>query len=92
MKEYNGTTPVNIGNTREYSIEQVVNAICEILEYKGSIIWSPERPSGQYRKPSSNKNLLSLGWKKENYTSLKIGLKKTCEWVKINYPNIRGVK
>jgi len=92
MKNYNDPSPINIGNTKEYSIKEVVNVICDILEYDGNIIWSTDKPSGQYRKPSSNKNLLDLGWKKEDYTSLKTGLKKTCEWVKINYPNIRGVK
>jgi nucleoside-diphosphate-sugar epimerase len=54
--------------------------------------WQTDQPSGQHRKPSSNQKLLDLGWKKEDYTPLKEGLKKTCEWFIINYPNIRGIK
>jgi GDP-L-fucose synthase len=61
------------------------------LNYDGKINWNINKPNGQYRKPSSNKKLLDLGWEKENYTSLKEGLKKTCDWFIINYPNVRGI-
>ena len=33
----------------------------------------------------------NLGWKKEDYTPLKEGLKKTCEWFIMSYPDVRGV-
>ena len=91
LKNYDSPEPINIGNTEEYSIKDVAETICELLEYSGNILWQTDKPSGQYRKPSSNQKLLDLGWKKEDYTSLEKGLKKTCEWFKINYPNIRGI-
>ena len=91
LDNYNEPEPINIGNTEEHSIKDVVNLICEIFEYDGKIFWNTNKPSGQLRKPSSNKKLLDLGWKKENYTSFKEGLKNTCEWFKINYPNVRGI-
>tara|TARA_R110002060_G_scaffold6048_1_gene9204 strand:- start:531 stop:1469 length:939 start_codon:yes stop_codon:yes gene_type:complete len=92
LENYNGEHPINIGNTEEYSIKQVVELLCEYLEYEGQIVWNISKPSGQYKKPSSNKKLLNLGWDKNIYTPLKEGLKKTCNWFKINYPNVRGVK
>ena len=91
LENYEQAEPINIGNTEEYSIKEVVEMLCEILEYDGKINWNTNKPNGQHRKPSSNKKLLDLGWKESDYTSLKEGLKKTCEWFKINYPNIRGV-
>jgi len=91
MENYNEPEPINIGNTDEYSIKEVVEMICDELEYDGEIVWQTDQPSGQHRKPSSNQKLLDLGWKKEDYTPLNEGLKKTCEWFKINYPNVRGV-
>jgi len=91
LERYNEPEPINIGNTDEYSIKEVVEMICDELEYDGEIVWQTDQPSGQHRKPSSNQKLLDLGWKKENYTPLKEGLKKTCEWFIINYPNVRGV-
>ena len=82
---------LNIGNTEEVKISDVVEIIAEIFDYNGEIVYNTDMPSGQRRKPSSNQKLLQLGWKKENYTSLKDGLKKVCDWFIMNYPNIRGV-
>ncbi len=91
LENYDDPEPINIGNTQEFSIKEVVKMVCSILEYDGDILWNTEMPSGQYRKPSSNQKLLDLGWKKEWYTSLEKGLTKTCKWVIINYPNLRGI-
>lgn len=91
LENYNESEPINIGNTEEYSIKEVVEIICKLLGYKGSIVWQTNKPSGQYKKPSCNQKLLDLGWKKEYYTSLEEGLKKTCNWFIMTYPNVRGV-
>ena len=91
LQNYNELDPINIGNTEECSIIEVVKLLCELLEYDGKIVWNINKPNGQFRKPSSNKKLLDLGWKETDYTPLKEGLKKTCEWFKISYPNVRGV-
>lgn len=91
LENYDEPEPINIGNTEEYSIKEVAQIICDELEYNGKIEWNITKPNGQFRKPSSNKKLLNLGWKEQDYTKLKDGLKKTCEWFKINYPKVRGV-
>jgi len=91
LENYNEPEPINIGNTEEYFIKEVVQLLCELLSYDGKINWNTNKPNGQHKKPSSNKKLLDLGWKKENYTPLKEGLKKTCDWFIINYPNVRGI-
>ena len=90
LDNYDEPEPINIGNTEEYSIKEVVSLLCEYLEYDGKITWNINKPSGQYRKPSSNVKLLELGWEEKNYTPFKQGLKNTCEWFKIKYPNVRG--
>jgi len=69
----------------------LVDIICKQLDYGGEIVWQTDKPSGQHRKPSCNKKLLDLGWRKEYYTSLEDGLKKTCDWFIMAYPNVRGV-
>ena len=91
MENYDEPEPINIGNTDEYSIKEVVEMICDILGYDGELEWQTDQPSGQHRKPCSNQRLLDLGWNKENYTPLKEGLKKTCEWFIMKYPNVRGI-
>ncbi len=91
MENYDEPEPINIGNTEEHSIKEVVEIICSILEYDGEIKWNTKMPSGQFRKPSDNSKLLRLGWKQENYTNFKKGLTNTCEWFILKYPNIRGI-
>jgi len=92
LENYDDPEPINIGNTEEHSIRELVEMICSIMKYDGKIYWNTKMPSGQYRKPSSNKKLLSLGWEKGQYTSLEKGLTNTCLWVINNYPLIRGIK
>ena len=91
LEKYDEPEPINIGNTQESSIKEVAEIIAEIINFKGEIIWDKTKPSGQYRKPSDNSKLLKLGWKDDEYVSVREALKKTCEWFKINYPNVRGV-
>ncbi|MDP3986887.1 MAG: GDP-L-fucose synthase [Nanoarchaeota archaeon] len=91
MENYNEESPVNIGNTEEYTIEQISNLISYNLGFTGKIIWNNSN-LGQLKKPSSNKKFLELGWKKEDYTNVEDALKETCEWFVSMYPNVRGIK
>lgn len=91
LKNYNSEEPINIGNTQEYLLKDVIMMIKKQLNYSGEIIFDSTKPKGQIRKPSSNKKLLNLGWEKQYYTPLEFGLKNTCDWFINNYPNIRGV-
>jgi GDP-L-fucose synthase len=92
LENYSEPEPINVGATAEYSIVKVVSFLCEFLEYEGAIRWNKFMPNGQQRKPSSNRKLLDLGWNEREYTTLKEGLKKTCDWFMMNYPDVRGVK
>lgn len=88
---YDSPEPINIGNCEEYLLKDVVLEIKKLLKYDGQVVFDETKPKGQYKKPSSNKKLLDLGWQKEWYTPLEKGLKNTCEWFINNYPNVRGV-
>jgi GDP-L-fucose synthase len=92
LNNYDGSSPINIGNTQEYSISDVVENICQILEYRGKIRWDTSKPPGQHKKPSDNTKLIEMGWDKNDFTPLDVGLKKTCDWFIMNYPNVRGCK
>lgn len=91
-EEYNEEQPLNIGNTEEHSIASVAKKLVEYLEYDGKLVFNIDKPSGQFRKPSSNKRLLEkTSWRAEDYTPFDIALKKTCDWFKMAYPNVRGI-
>jgi len=91
LENYDSDIPINIGNTEEYLLKDVIGLLREYLGYNGEIVFDTTKPKGQIRKPSSNQRFLDLGWKKEWYTPLEKGLKNTCEWFIKNYPNVRGV-
>ena len=91
LENYSEQEPINIGSTEESSISNVVQIVCELLDYKGSVVWDTSMPSGQYKKPSDNSSFASLGWRKDSYTSLRDGLEKTIEWFLHSYPNVRGI-
>jgi GDP-L-fucose synthase len=90
-ENYNGETPVNIGNPEQVSIENLALTISGEMNYKGIIRFDTSKPDGQLKKPSSNQFLKSLGWKGE-YTPLRVGLHETIKCFKERYPNVRGVK
>lgn len=92
MKNYDGEDPINIGNTEEISIKKLASLVCEKLEYEGDIIWDASQPKGQMRKPSSNKNLLDLGWDERSYLAIEKGVESTCKWFQEHYPDVRGCR
>ena len=91
LDNYNESSPINIGNNKEYLLKDVISILKKNLGYTGEIIFDLSKPKGQVRKPSSNKKLLNLGWDKSRYTSIDAGLKYTCSWFMENYPRVRGV-
>ncbi len=84
-------TPINVGNTSDFSIKEAAEKIANHIGFVGEIKWNTNKPRGQLKKPSSNKKLQSLGWELKDYTSFDEGIKNTCEWFRINYPFVRGV-
>jgi GDP-L-fucose synthase len=91
LENYKGVPPINIGNTEEYCLKDVIEMLKSALDYRGEVVYNLDKPKGQIRKPSSNQKLLDLGWQKEWYTPLEIGLSNSCKWFTDNYPKVRGV-
>jgi GDP-L-fucose synthase len=93
LENYNEAEPLNVGNTEEFCISDVANIVSEVLKFNGKIFWDTSKPSGQFKKPSSNENLKKFV-KKYNkvleYTPLNAGLEKVCKWFEATHPYIRG--
>jgi GDP-L-fucose synthase len=72
-------------NPNEHSILEISNIICKTLEISDNdIIFDPEKPMGQYRKPA-----ISNAPEDFKFISLEDGIKETIKWFKLNYNNIR---
>ena len=91
LEEYSSPDPINICSSNEVSISHVVEMIADNMNYDGEIIWDTSKPSGQFRKPSSNEKFLDFAGGEFDYTSLEDGLRITCDWFRSQYPNLRGI-
>jgi len=89
VDNYDDPEPLNIGNTGEISISNIVQKVRSIMNHKGGIEWDISMPAGQFKKPSDNSKFLALspGFK---YTDIDSGLKQVCTWFMEKYPNVRG--
>ena len=79
MERYNEADPVNIGTGVETNIRDLIELICELMEYDGEIVWNDEKPDGQPRR------CLDVARAQEGFgfnasTSLREGLERTLEW------------
>ena len=71
---------INIGGTKFYSINQASETLKEVIE-GGEIVYKEERHEAKHCFPTYQKSVDLLGY--EDRTSLRDGLKKMWEWVKI---------
>ena len=90
LDNYEDEKPLNVGNSVEHSIRELVEITSDLLGYKGDILWDSLMPEGQYKKPSSNAIFKNLqpGF---NFTDLSKGLSENIQWYEENYPNVRGI-
>ncbi len=63
LKNYNGTTHINVGSGQETSILELVKIISEVIDYKGEIQFDDSMPDGVPRKVLDSNILLNVGWK-----------------------------
>ena len=78
-KNYNKTNPVNLGSGMEITIKELVHLLCELMDYKGELVWDTTKPNGQPRRCLD----VSLAEKEFGFkakTDFKEGLKKTIDW------------
>lgn len=78
-QNYNESEPVNLGTNHEISIKNLVELICELMEFDGQIVWETNQPNGQPRR------CLDTTRAKEKFgfvaqTEFKQGLKNTIDW------------
>lgn len=79
MEQYRDIEPINIGNGQEYTIRYLVDLLCELLDFKGTVLYNTNKPDGQPRRCLDITKIMKLGFKPT--TSLKDGLIKTISWI-----------
>ncbi|NER26238.1 MAG: GDP-L-fucose synthase, partial [Symploca sp. SIO1C4] len=80
---YNEPDPVNLGTNYEISIRNLVELICELMEFEGEIVWETDKPNGQPRRClDTNRAQERFGFKAQ--VEFKQGLKNTIDWYRQN--------
>jgi GDP-L-fucose synthase len=80
---YDGAEPVNLGTGEEISIKDLVTLLCELMDYKGKIVWQPDQPNGQPRRCLDvNRAEAEFGFKAQ--VSFRQGLQQTIDWYRQN--------
>ena len=88
LDSYEGVDPLIISPSTEISIRELANSIAQKMNFKGEILWDLDKPDGQLRKPSSNRELIELN-PSIIFTPVEEGLERTVRWFTSNYPNVR---
>ncbi len=63
METYSEKELVNIGTGVDLTIKQLVETICEVIGFKGKLVWDTSKPDGTPRKLMNVSKLHNLGWK-----------------------------
>lgn len=93
LREYDDVEPVilSVGENEEVSIKQLADAIVKAMDFKGEYTFDTTRADGQFRKPASNKKLLSLIGD-FTFTPFEEALNTTVQWFLQNYETARTGK
>jgi GDP-L-fucose synthase len=76
---YNDPEPVNLGTGYEISIRDLVELICELMEFEGEIVWETDQPNGQPRRClDTQRAKQAFGFTAQ--VDFKQGLKNTIDW------------
>jgi GDP-L-fucose synthase len=76
---YSDAEPVNLGTGYEISIKDLIELICELMEFEGEIVWETDKPNGQPRR------CLDTQRAKEKFgfvaqVDFRQGLRQTIDW------------
>jgi GDP-L-fucose synthase len=89
LKEKFNRLTVAVDATKEISIEQLVEKIVKITEYKGKVIYEYKNSGGQKSKRISSTELMKYYNQFSECVELDDGIEKVWEHLKTNYNNIR---
>lgn len=62
LRHYCGFGPINVGSGQEISIKKLIQITCEVIDFKGEIIFDTTFPDGTLRKVMDSSRLFKLGW------------------------------
>ena len=78
-QSYSDPDPVNLGTGKEISIRDLITLICDLMEFKGEIVWQTDQPNGQPRRClDTDRAKAAFGFVSQ--VGFEEGLKSTINW------------
>ena len=78
---YDQSDPINLGTNYEISIKDLVELICELMNFEGEIVWETDQPNGQPRR-CLDTSKAKAAFEFTAQVDLRQGLKNTIDWYK----------
>jgi GDP-L-fucose synthase len=78
LENYDQPEIVNVGFGSDVTIRELVELICEIVGFKGELVFDASKPDGTPRKLLDTSRLTKLGWRPQ--ISLREGIQETYAW------------
>ncbi|CAN7630995.1 GDP-L-fucose synthase [Pararhizobium sp. LjRoot238] len=78
LKNYSDARHVNVGSGSDVTIAELARLVCDIVGFRGHIVFDETKPDGTPRKLMSDQKLRSMGWSPKN--SLEAGIEKSFRW------------
>ncbi|MGL5081480.1 MAG: GDP-L-fucose synthase family protein [Microcoleaceae cyanobacterium] len=85
-QHYNQPDAVNLGTNQEITIRDLVELICELMDFQGEIVWQTDKPNGQPRRCLDTQRAKDqFGFVAE--VDFRQGLKNTIDWYR-QHPDV----
>ena len=78
LENYDAPEIINIGYGEDVTIRELAETICEIVDFRGEIVFDSSKPDGTPRKLMDSTKLMRLGWKPR--INLRNGIQQTYDW------------
>ncbi len=78
LENYDSPEIVNVGCGNDVTIRELAELICEVVGFKGELVFDASKPDGTPRKLMDISRIESFGWKPQ--VSLRQGIAQTYDW------------
>jgi GDP-L-fucose synthase len=78
LEKYDSPEIINVGCGEDVSIRELAEMICDVIGFKGNLLWDTSKPDGTPRKLLDVSKMRELGW--QSTISLRDGIRRTYDW------------
>ena len=78
LEKYDSSEIINVGWGQDVTIRELAELICDVVGFRGSLVFDPSKPDGTPRKLLDTSRLQALGWR--HTIGLREGIEQIYRW------------